>query len=162
MDFSAKVSDWQICIIGDIGAGVIIAAGAYWVDFFSPTAGTDASARFRFYGVGFGLGGNLSSFALPGVVPNIWSALPAERPFSVWELNGASGAIGNASAGVGATVGQTNMMANIGSDELFNFDGDVGLSGGFGAGISGLSGTWGLIGSVANIPPNYVVDPSMA
>jgi hypothetical protein len=162
MDFLAKVSDWQFCIVGDIGYGLVVAAGAYWVDFFSPTAGTDGAARFRFYGVGFGAGGNLSSFALPGVMPGLWSDLPATRAFSVWELNGAAGVIGNACAGVGATIGQTNMKANIGSDVLFDFDGDVGLGGGFGAGISGLMGTWGLKGLVQNVPPSYVPDPNAA
>ena len=37
-------------------------------------------------------------------------------------------------------------------DVLFDFDGDLGLSGGFGAGVSGLMGTYGLKGIVANVP----------
>jgi hypothetical protein len=44
------------------------------------------------------------------------------------------------------------MKANNGSDVLFDFDGDLGLSGWFGAGISGLMGTYGLKGIVANVP----------
>jgi hypothetical protein len=112
--------------------------------------------------VGFGLGGNLSSFALPGVVPNLWSALPAKHAFSARDLDGAAGAIGNAGVGAGINIGQTNMKANVGSDILFDFDGDVGISGGFGAGVSGLAGEWDLKGTVANIPSAYVTDSSMA
>lgn len=152
MDFSIKASDWRVCLIATIGGGLVVAAGAYFMDFYSPTAGSDASARFRFYGIGFGLGGNLSGFALPGIVPDIWSDIQCTRAFSIWELNGATGAIGNAGVGVGASFGQTNMMANLGPDTLFDCDGDFGLSGGFGAGASGLQGTYGLKGLSQNTP----------
>ena len=151
-DYFADTDDWQVCLISCIGGGLIIAAGLYFMDFYSAKAGTGGSVRFLFSGVGFGIGGNLSGWALPGLVPNIWSNVPAKRPFCVVDLDGASGAIGSVSAGAGATIGQTNMSANVRDDILFDFDGDVGLSGGFSSSISGLRGTYSLKGEVANAP----------
>jgi hypothetical protein len=85
-------------------------------------------------------------------VPDVWTTVPCKHAFAAWDLDGASGAIGNAGVGCGAQIGVTNMKANNGSDVLFDFDGDLGLSGGFGAGISGLMGSYGLKGIVANVP----------
>ena len=152
MDLSQDASDWQVCLIGCIGYGMIVAAGAYFMDFYSASLDTSSAVRFRFYGAGFGVGGNLSGFALPNLVPDVWTTVPCKHAFAAWDLDGASGAIGNAGVGVGAQIGVTNMKANNGSDVLFDFDGDLGLSGGFGAGVSGLMGTYGLKGIVANVP----------
>ncbi len=139
-------------MIGCIGAGVVIAGGVYLMDFYSPTVSTTESVRFRFSGLGLGLGGNLSSFALPGLVPDVWCDIPARMAFNGWDLNGAEGAIGNAGVGVGVNVGVTNMLAQKGTDTYFDFNGDVGISGGFGAGISGLRGVYRLMGTSRNIP----------
>lgn len=152
MDFSIKASDWQVSLVATVGAGFVVAAGAYFMTFYSPTVSADTSARFRFYGIGFGAGGNLGGWSLPGILPDSWTSIPCTRPFCIWELNGATGAIGNAGVGVAINVGQTNMMATIGPDTLFDFDGDIGLSGAFGAGFSGLQGTYGLKGESNYIP----------
>jgi hypothetical protein len=152
MNFAIRASDWKVCIIGDIGVGVIVAGGIFWMGFYSPSVSTSHAVRFRFAGAGFGLGGNISSFALPGVIPDVWTDIPCDQSFNVWDLNGAAGAIGNAGVGVGLSAGVTNMKANKGSNVFFDFDGDLGLSGGFGAGISGLAGTYAVKGIVQNVP----------
>ena len=89
---------------------------------------------------------------MPGLVPDVWCDVPAQMAFNAWDLNGAEGAIGNAGVGVGVNIGVTNMLAQKGTDTYFDFNGDVGLSGGFGAGISGLRGAYRLMGVSRNIP----------
>ncbi|MBU6497738.1 MAG: hypothetical protein KGJ41_16940, partial [Rhodospirillales bacterium] len=73
------------------------------------------------------------------------------------DLNGADGIIGNAGAGVGVNAGWTNMKANRGTDVLFDFDGDLGFSGGFGASVSGLVGTYRVSTTVGNVPDDGTV-----
>jgi hypothetical protein len=156
MNFSTKASDWKVCITLSIGAAAIVGAAVYFLRFFSPSVDNSASARFIFPGIAIGAGGNISSWALPGVVPDVWTDVPAERDFCVWDLNGADCTLGCWDVGVGASAGQTGFRAfRSETDELFNFWGDLGFSGGFGASLFFVQGKLRVLGTTDDVPSDY-------
>lgn len=117
MSLSDQTSDWQVSGRLQIAAGTVASAGLYLFDFYSPAANGTALFVFSGYGVGVGVDdnkpsgfgnlGNASGGGLPGTIGDFgpWSSITCDKPFSVWDLNGAWGRIARANIGVGLTFG---------------------------------------------------------
>ena len=102
MGLATPASDWQVFGRVSVAAGAVISAGLYVWDFYSATAGV--CARLGFNGVGLGAGGNLGSLGAPEDVGplTVWSQIDCDKPFSVYDLNGAWGRVTALGGAVGA------------------------------------------------------------
>lgn len=145
MGLDTQANDWQVCGVMQVAAGEGVAAGLMVFDFFSPTAGV--SARFTFKGVGMGLGGDASGTALPDQIGPFgpWSSITADKPFSVWALNGAWGRVTSAGVGMGVTFGVLFITAAPAwslLESYFHSQNVGGFSTGAGAGALALVGNW--------------------
>lgn len=159
MGFDAKANDWQVCCLVDLAAGNVIGAGLYVFDFYSPTVGT--TVRFKFHGLGIGLGGNASGTTLPDEVGPFgpWSQIACEKPFGVWDLNGSHGRLTNLSVGAAIVVGVLYISAwpkwTLGEDWFYSQN-----VGGLGSGVSSggvvLLGRWRFNKVVANAPASGI------
>jgi hypothetical protein len=151
-----RATDWQACMIFNVGAGAGIAAGDYVFDFYSATVG--AAGRFKFYGVGIGVGGNLSGGNLPVTFGPIgpWSSINCDRPFSIWDLNGSWGRLGAGSVGAGVTLGPMYITAAKPFFHSWFHSQNVGGFGlGAGAGLDELIGRWRYVSVSGNVPPAF-------
>jgi hypothetical protein len=156
MGLSDQVDDWQVSGRVQVAAADVIGAGLFVFDFYSAKAGV--SAVFWFKGAGVGLGGDASGGGLPSDIGPFgpWSALECDKPFSVWDLNGAWGRIASANVGMGLTLGPVLISAAPPWSMLDSFfhSQDVGGFGvGGGAGAFVLVGNWRFKQVSHRIPP---------
>jgi hypothetical protein len=93
MGLDTQAADWQVFGRVSVAGGAGISAGLYIFDFYSATAGV--SAQFGFHGYGFGEGGNLGGLSPPEDVGPMTalSSLDCDRPFSIYDMDGAWGRI---------------------------------------------------------------------
>jgi hypothetical protein len=160
VDFSDKEADWQVKMGVSIGAALVFGGGAFFFKFFSPTVDSNRSVLTVLIAFGPGAGGNLSAWPLFGIVPDTWTDIPAKRPFCVRDLDEATGTLASVDVGVGVSVGIWGLrIFRSATDELCNFNADLGLSGGMGAGVFGFTGQFKIIGQTHDIPP---IDPTLA
>ncbi len=155
MGLDTKSSDWQVCGILNAAGAEVLAAGLYVFDFFSQAANT--TARFAFKGVGIGIGGDASGGVLPANLGPFtpWSSIHCDKPFSVWDLNGAWGRVTNAGYGMGVTFGIMYITAAPpwSMFEAFFHSQHVGGFGvGAGAAAVALVGSWRFKRVSHNIP----------
>jgi hypothetical protein len=96
-----QATDWQVFGRVSVAGGAGVSAGLYIFNFFSGTAGI--SGLFGFHGYGFGEGGNLGGLGCTDDVGPItaWSSLECDRPFSIYDMNGAWGRISYLGGAVG-------------------------------------------------------------
>ncbi|MGA2776910.1 MAG: hypothetical protein ABSF94_05085 [Steroidobacteraceae bacterium] len=166
MSLDTKAKDWQVCMLLNIAAGAVVAAGTYRFDFYSESAGL--TARFKFVGAGLGAGGNLSGALLPADIGSFgpWSSIKCDQSFSVWDLNGSWGRLTSVSFGMGVTLGPMMISAarNFWSFASWFHSQDVG---GFGTGPGGVSGEvligrWTYAGTSHNVPGPSGADAAYA
>jgi len=182
MAIETRAGDWQVCLLLSLAGGAGVAAGTYRLDFYSASAGI--SARFKFFGVGIGEGGNLSGTLLPAEIGSFgpWSGITCDQNFSVWDLNGSWGRLSSVTIGLGVTLGPVLISAAkrfwsldswFHSQDVGGFGTGVVDTGGSGIGqpgkIAGLSasgevviGRWGFIGTTHNVPGPSGGDGTMA
>lgn len=156
MDWYKKTTDWQVCCIGQVAGGAVVAGGWFLFVFYSAEAG--GSAYVVFSGIGAGAGGNISGVLNPedyGAVSAPWSSMYTVpymcgvHPFSINDMNGANGRISCASGGLDIIgYGVTYITAgNSSATDAYFFAQNVGGLGfgegsGFGFSADILSGGW--------------------
>jgi hypothetical protein len=166
MALDTKTDDWQVCMILNAAAGAGIAAGDFRFDFYSAKA--NLTARFKFYGVGVGAGGNLSGMVLPATIGPFgpWSGITCDQQFSVWDLNGCWGRLSAIGGGAGVVFGPMMITAakRFWSTTTLFHSQNVGGFGGGGAGVGGevLIGGWHYATLSHNQPGSDGADDLMA
>lgn len=166
MPLETQANDWQVCMILNAAAGAVLAAGDFRFDFYSEAA--NLTARFKFYGVGLGAGGNLSGAVLPATLGPFgpWSGITCDQKFSVWDLNGCWGRLSAIGGGSGVVFGPMMITAAkrfFSTTTLFHSQ-NVGGFGVGGAGVGGevLIGGWHYAGLSHNEPGPDAGDNTMA
>jgi hypothetical protein len=150
-DESAKGRDWEVCGVAGVGGASELALGSSMWMFRSQMA--NCLVKFVFVGAGVGGGGDLGGAGAPsptdvarGTASSSWTRLQCNCPFSVQDLNWASGRI--TSLGAAFAYGYSACFISAGSfPSLFNSQDVSGW--GTGVGLSGslLLGVWKQLGS---------------
>ncbi len=164
MGLGDKVDDWQACGIMQVAGGDVAAAGLFVFDFYSAKAAV--TGRFTFKGGGLGIGGNASGTALPADIGTFgpWSSVSCDKPFSIWNLNGAWGRISTLGFGMGVTFGVVFITAAppwSAFDSFFHSQNVGGFATGAGAGGLVVVGNWRFKKVVETTPSSYKNDTSV-
>jgi hypothetical protein len=155
MGLDTKCSDWQVCGVVSVAGGDVVGAGLFVFDFHSTTAGL--TARTVFKGVGIGAGGNAGGTALGGDVGPLtsFSSIDVDKPFCIWDLNGAWGRVGSFGSGIGVSYGICAITAAPAwswKTSYFASQNVGGLGTGLGAGGVEIVGSWRFKKVVGNKP----------
>jgi len=137
-EFTAKVKDWQVCPVAQVGGAAVIGAGAYMVMFKSPSLGV--SEAFSFIGAGLGAGGSLGGTTLDGS----YSKIDCSKEFSLSDLHLCIGRIGSATASFGAGASAVSITAYPVTSFSYLFEECIvpGWSAGVGLGATYFTGVW--------------------
>lgn len=107
MAFNTKASDWEVLGFCQVGGAAVLGAAVWFFNFRSKTANVDEIFNLS-AGLG-GVGGSIGGSTLPDLAGNlVYTPVTCAQPFSLYDLNGAAGMVGN--AGVSFAVGYSAIL----------------------------------------------------